>query len=147
MLAALVVWLICIAGNDLTRRKVPNTLVVGGAVLALLALGIDRQPLGVGWLEALGAATAGFLGLLAFYVFRLMGAADVKFAAALGLWVGLWPLAFVWTGASLLAGLHALVLVTWRRYAGFARSRRREIPYAAYMAAAAMGWIWQHHMS
>lgn len=128
-------------------RRVPNTLVLGGAVMALLVLAVDRQPLGVGWLEALGAAVAGFLALLVFYAFRLMGAADVKFAAALGLWVGFWPLVWVWVGASLLAGLHALALMTWRRRMGFTRTRKREIPYAAYMAAVTMGWIWQHQMA
>lgn len=86
--------------------------------------------------------------MLLFYALGLMGAADVKFAAALGLWIGPWPLLWVWVGASLLAGVHALALLVWRSRTGLPRTRKREIPYAAHMAMVTMGWLaWQHHMS
>lgn len=98
--------------------------------------------------QALVGASAGFVGLLFFYATGLMGAADVKFAAALGLWIGPWPLLWVWVGASLLAGVHALALLAWRLRTGLPRTRKREIPYAAHMAVVTMGWlVWQHHMS
>lgn len=99
-------------------------------------------------MQALGAAIGGFSLLLVFYALGLMGAADVKFAAVLGLWIGPWPLLWVWVGASLLAGVHALALLVWRSRTGLPRTRKREIPYAAHMAVVTMGWlVWQHHMS
>lgn len=126
----------------------PNFLVLLGAAFAVAAVALNRQPLGLTWQEAGFAALAGFATLLLFYLLGLMGAADVKFAAALGLWIGPWPLLWVWVGASLLAGLHALALLAWRHHTGLRRTRKREIPYAAHMAAVTMGWlVWQHHMS
>lgn len=81
-----------------------------------------------------------FVALLLFYATRLMGAGDVKFAGALGLWVGLQPLLPIWIGASLLAGVHAAVALL--RLRGAPREKfRRHIPYAAYMALATLGWM------
>lgn len=123
-------------------------MVLVGAALAGLSLALNAHPLGLKVEQALTASTAGFLALLAFYALGLMGAADVKFAAALGLWIGAWPLLWVWAGASVLAALHALVLIAWRRHTGLPRTRKREIPYAAHMAVMTMGWlIWRHQMS
>lgn len=104
--------------------------------------------MGVDWRAALIAAVTAFVALLVFYALGLMGAADVKFAAALGLWIGPWPLLWVWVGASVLAGLHAIALLIWRHRTGLPRTRKREIPYAAHMAAVTMGWlVWQHHVA
>lgn len=119
-----------------------------GAAVAILALAFGIQPLDISFLQALQAGLGAFSTLLVFYALGLMGAADVKFAAALGLWVGLWPLLWVWVGASLLAGLHALALLAWRRHTGLPRTRKREIPYAGHMAVVTMGWLlWQQQMS
>lgn len=140
MTAALLAWLACTAIYDLRYRRVPNWLALAGALLALAALGLGLQPLGVGWSGALMGFAAAFVFLLLFYATRLMGAGDVKFAGALGLWVGLQALLPIWIGASLLAGLHG-VLVWVRRHRKAPQGRRRHIPYAAYMAVATLGWM------
>ena len=108
-------------------------------------------------------ACAGFGFLLIFYVAGLMGAGDVKFAGALGLWVGLQPQLPIWIGASLLAGAHAVLWLALQRWPYFPRlievlsgvpspthnsadkpKRQRHIPVAAYLAIAALGWlIWR----
>lgn len=120
-------------------------MVVAGAVLAVLCLLFGVHPLAVGAVDAAIAFAAAFALLLPFYALKLMGAADVKFAAALGLWLGAWPLLSVWIGASILAGLHGLALLSWRRYTGASQSRKREIPYAAHMAVVTLGGLlWQH---
>lgn len=142
----LLLWLSCIAACDLRHRRVPNLLVLAGAVLALLVLALGRQPLGVDWSGALLAGSVAFAALLIFYGLGLMGAADVKFAAALGLWLGPWPMLWVWIGASLLAAGHALALMAWRRHTGLPRTRKREIPYAAHLAIVTMAWMFGSHL-
>lgn len=148
MIFVLLAWLACVAACDLGHRRVPNYLVTTGAAFAVLGLMFSWQPMGLTWRDAGVAGLGGFAVLLPFYLAGLMGAADVKFAVALGLWIGPWPLLWVWMGASLLAGVHALALLAWRQHTGLPRTRKREIPYAAHMAVTTMGWlIWRHHMS
>jgi prepilin peptidase CpaA len=142
---------------------VPNWLVLIGCVLAATALVTGAQPLGVRWPGALLGAAVGFGGLLVFYFFRLMGAGDVKFAGALGLWTGLHPLFPIWATASMLAALHGVLWLILQRWPWFpriaillsgkppdmeeqeggdaARKRARHIPYAAYLALATVGWM------
>ena len=67
-----------------------------------------------GWVAGWGDSLIGFAAaLLVFYpiwLLRLMGAADVKLMAVLGLALG-WKEQGWWLFAMVLAGLHALVLV------------------------------------
>ena len=144
MATLLGLWLLAAGVWDWLRRRVPNALVGAGAAVALLALAIQMHPMGAPWQQLLlaSAGAAGFL--LLFYALGLMGAADVKFAAALALWVGLEGVLWIWVGASLLAGLHSVALVVQRRGAVLARSRRREVPYVSYLAFSALVWCaWQ----
>lgn len=151
-------WLLLIAVYDFQQRRVPNWLVLAGASLALAALVMGAGPLGRNWTDALLGAGIGFGFLLLFYAFGLMGAGDVKFAGALGLWVGLWALLPVWVIGSLLAGLHAVLWLVLQRWPlsprlslvlfgpvasadGNSPIRARFIPYAAYLALAAAVWM------
>jgi len=152
-------WLLLAAVHDARQRRVPNWLVLGGAALAGGALAMNAQPFGVHWPDALTGAALGFGFLLVFHVAGLMGAGDVKFAGALGLWVGAAPLLPIWIGASLLAGLHAVLLVVLRRLPWFPRltlmlsgrpratddpglrQQTRPIPFAAYLAVVAAVWM------
>jgi len=167
LLALCLLWLIAIAVMDLRLRKVRNWMVVLGLGLGLVALAFDRQPFGVSAGNALAGMLAAFAALLPFYALRWMGAGDVKFAAVIGLWLGLsLHLLTVWIGASLLAGAHGALVLAWRRLqatptgqwlqahlprplasapqapALFAdRSAiQRSIPYAGYMALVAI-WL------
>ncbi|MNV59597.1 hypothetical protein D3C71_1520280 [compost metagenome] len=88
-----------------------------------------------------------------------MGAGDVKFAGALGLWVGLPALAPIWIVASLVAGIHSVLWLALRRWPVFPQlalmlsgplratesgtpvRRLRIIPYAAYLALVAAAWM------
>ena len=170
----LLLWLIAVAAMDLRSRKVRNWMVLTGLATGLLALFSGVQPF---WLEP----WQGFVGmliafgvLLPFYLIRWMGAGDVKFAAVMGLWLGLSPyLLVIWLGGSLLAGMHGIAVLAWRRLqlssyggwlqahlptplaanfappviatgggteAGSPRVIQRSIPYAGYMAIAAI-WV------
>lgn len=156
---AFLLWLLLVVVYDFRMRRVPNWLVVAGAGLAITALGLGAGPLGHDWRAALFGAGAGFGFLLLFYATGLMGAGDVKFASALGLWVGLPALAPIWIGASLIAGIHSVLWLALRRWPFFPRlalmlagpsraaepgtstRRIRVIPYAAYLALVAAAWM------
>ncbi|MGI4776994.1 MAG: A24 family peptidase [Janthinobacterium lividum] len=164
MTHAWLLWLVAVAVFDLRRRRVPNWLSLAGTLGAITALLFESQPFGIGWAGALGGATVGFGVLLMLYITGLVGAGDVKFAGALGLWVGSAPLMPIWVGASLLAGVHAafwMALQHWPassrcfsalsgerqvQFAGHAapagrRARQHHIPYAAYLAIATLAWL------
>lgn len=151
------IWLLPVIVYDFYQRRVPNWLVLAGAVLAFTTLSLGQQPLGVAWSDALAGAALGFGFLLLFYAAGLMGAGDVKFAGALGLWVGWQGLLPIWVAASLLAGMHSMLWLALQRWPLFPRltaalsgrnkasgaenSRNRVIPYAAYLAITAAIWI------
>jgi prepilin peptidase CpaA len=160
-------WLILIAVCDFRMRRVPNWLVFAGAAFALGALASGTGPLGHDWRTALLGAGAGFGFLLLFYATGLMGAGDVKFAGALGLWVGVAALAPIWIIASLMATAHSVLWLLLKRWPIFPRlallltgparasqpddaptRRLRIVPYAAYLALAAAVWmVWGRQSS
>jgi len=95
--------------HDVRARRIPNAVVFPGmlAALALHALvpagaGLFApQPGGLGLLSALGGLGFGLAILMPMYVFRLMGAGDVKLLAMVG--------AFMGAGQILLVGLATLM--------------------------------------
>jgi len=169
MRLACLLWLLFVVVYDLRQRRVPNWLVLSGAAVALAALGLGMQPFGLEWTTALTGAAVGFGCLLLIYAAGYMGAGDVKFAGALGLWVGLSALLPIWIGASLLAGLHSAAWLALQRWPLSPRlalmlqgpaspvsvssstavesdgsappKRRRIVPYAAYLAMATAVWM------
>ena len=162
--------------SDLLFRRVFNWLLilgVGFQALALATAGHDASVFAQQWSTASLGFFAGLALFLPFYVFRVMGAGDVKFFAVLGFWLGLPGLLPVWLGGSVLAGIHALAAYFLRssmagewmllqlapvqgavsrfpvlRRAGpwvaAARGGRRGIPYAAYLAVAALAAVLWH---
>jgi prepilin peptidase CpaA len=120
-------WILALIHSDLRDRRVPNALIVAGAaaqllwlLAALFAPGWAYPPRWSGWLMAL----LGFLAAVPFlplWTRRLMGAGDIKAIAVLGL----------------LLGLHALLYLAASRFVALG-GRLRQIPYAAYMGAAAL---------
>lgn len=167
MRLACLLWLLFVAVYDFRQRRVPNWLVLAGAAVALAALALGMQPFDLEWTAALTGAAVGFGCLLLIYAAGYMGAGDVKFAGALGLWVGLPALLPIWVGASLLAGLHSALWLALQRWpfsprlalmlhgpassgpsssavetdGGAAPKRRRIVPYAAYLAMATAVWM------
>ncbi|WP_395350202.1 prepilin peptidase [Variovorax sp. UC122_21] len=153
------IWLLFVAVYDFRQRRVPNWLVLAGAASALAALALGSNPFQSSWQSSLLGAATGFGCLLFVYAFGYMGAGDVKFAAVLGLWVGLAALLPIWIISSLLAAAHGLLWLLLRRWALYPRlaallfhqptsvdgtsskGRTKFIPYAAYLAFASVAWI------
>lgn len=132
-------WLIAIAVMDLRIRKVRNWMVLLGLGMGVIALIGNAQPFQVPTWKALLGMLAAFAALLPFYALRWMGAGDVKFAAVIGLWLGLSPaLLVIWIGGSLLAGAHGVLVLAsrWARTTPLASWLQARVPMR--MAAALM---------
>jgi prepilin peptidase CpaA len=100
---------------DLGSRRIPNSLTVGAAVVA-----VAMQALLHGWSGLLSAASGWAVGLVLFlplYAVGGMGAGDVKLLAAVGAWLG--PIGAAWTGlyGAVAGGAMALAVALARGYA------------------------------
>ncbi|WP_325344549.1 A24 family peptidase [Xylophilus sp.] len=156
-------FLAAVALGDGLQRRIPNRLLLGTVIVlaVLYATGAGRLPWGTGIVPGLLGAAMALAALLVFYATGLMGAGDVKFAAVLGLALGWRPLLTIWAAASVLAGLHALLIVATRNTAWWAwlapllagrrpapaapqqgqgarQPRLRPVPYGSYLAVAAL---------
>ena len=77
-----------IAGGDICKRKIPNAQIIALLATGMLLAALQVSPLKITVGDALLSGFATFMTLLPFYIFRLMGAGDVKLAAALGTCLG-----------------------------------------------------------
>ena len=102
-LAAAVVW-------DLHLRRIPNVLPLTLAAVGLVA-NLFLWPLGWALLTAVAGLLAGFIIWLLPYLLRMAGGADVKLAAAVGVWLG--PLGVLRASlyAALAGGLMAIFML------------------------------------
>jgi prepilin peptidase CpaA len=107
----LVVWAGVIAWYDIRQRRVPNPALVLVLIPSLLAVCIQRQGLlGQGVWSSVGGMVLVFAVTLPGYLLKRFGAGDVKFAALLGLLLGLARGFELLIMASLLMGAMAVVL-------------------------------------
>jgi prepilin peptidase CpaA len=132
--ATLVAWLTLAGACDLSRRQLPNGLMLAGLLGARLALLASTHPLAVGPLAAAAGAAGGLLLTLPAYRLGWLGGGDVKFLLVAGAWFG--PrLLWVWVLGSITLGLHALA--TAHATSGPALPSRR-LPYGSHMAVAGL---------
>lgn len=153
---------IAIAAYDIMYRRVPNSillLALGLHVLSLMTMG--KGFAGIDVVQSVIGGSIAFAIFLPLYLLRVMGAGDVKFFTLLGFLLGIKYLAITWLVASVMAGLHAAAWLAWRHgitadlpalgqmahkiadsrfYQRMMqrRSGRKGIPYAAYLACAAL---------
>ena len=151
----LVFFSIQIIYRDLRFRKIHNVVLVlyffSILVHKLVASLTAGVPAGLvpGW----GASVIGFVGALALFFpvwhWRYMGAADVKLMAVLGFALGWRAGGEVVLLGTVLAGLHALLLVmvpSLEKKYGFSlpgiRVKARSVPLGAWLSLATVGWVW-----
>lgn len=117
MTLVVLIWALLVALIDHRTRRIPNVLLLPALVVALLALLVTHVSLlGANWLSALGGMAVAMSPWLLGYALGHAGAGDAKFAAILGLMVGI-HISLVATLVALAAfGLLSLVWVRagWR---------------------------------
>ena len=89
-IAPLLLMLVLAVVTDVTKRKIPNVLIMAGLVVALI--GQLFLAGGQGWQAWLFGMLAGFAAFLPLYLLRGMAAGDVKLMATVGAFVG-WGMA------------------------------------------------------
>lgn len=138
-------WLCVAAVDDYINRKARNWINLIGLVMALYvaASGSQTHLLGVSLGESLFSSVVCFLIFILFYFFRLMGAGDVKFAAALGAWVG-WNIFLpIWALSCIFSVAHGFLVKSDMKYyfsplikLEVKRNGERFIPYVTYLSIA-----------
>lgn len=71
--------------HDLAERRIPNSLVLSGA---LAALALAMTPAGMGWASSVKGGAICFAIFLGLHLLRMVGAGDVKLVGAVGLFQG-----------------------------------------------------------
>lgn len=163
-MGSLVLGLLLLAASvsDVRSRRIPNwltaTLAVSGTVYAFATM---PPPEAV--VHVLGGVVVGLALWLPFWFLRLLGAGDVKLAAAAGAWLGAGGAVEAALLAALVGGLLAAVSLvrayggrgavtrfsTWvlasrltRALAPEATPQERRIPYGVALAAGAAIAVW-----
>ncbi len=94
--------LLCALATDMYKQTIPNRLTLSFFCTAVLYHLAAHSFAGV--TAALAGAAAGFGPLLLIYLCKGIGAGDVKLFAAIGAWVGVWPVLNLTFYAILYAG-------------------------------------------
>lgn len=148
---AFLAWAILVAASDIRFRHISNALVLAGLAGGFAGAFFNGNPFGVSPGQATVGMMVGLAGFFPFFLLRVMGAADVKIFAVLGVWCGARGLVWLWIAASLVAGIHAVALLLlsrtplgqlWRHgEPALELGKYRATPYAACLAAPAAAWV------
>jgi prepilin peptidase CpaA len=118
--------------TDLSRRQIPNLLIVYMLGFGVVLQAAFSGPSGL--FDALAGLVVGLIVLLPFYALGGMGAGDVKLLAAAGTFLG--PAGALVAGVcTLVAGaVLALGVLAWQAIAQLVRNRSRHAHVAAITA-------------
>lgn len=141
------IWILISAVCDAIYRKCYNWIVIFGISMAFIAVLLMPKslPIKINFQDSLIGMFVGSFVFLFFYALKMMGAGDVKFAAALGAWVGWKFLLPVWALSCGFAVLHGLVVRSNLKYLfsetmnwedGRQEKGKRFIPYVTYLSIA-----------
>jgi prepilin peptidase CpaA len=96
--------------QDVLHRRIPNTLILAGA---MTGLGLSLAPMGIGLGSSSIGGMVGLLGFGLFYIYRLLGAGDVKLVSAVGFFTGYPSILMVSVSILLAGGLLSIVWGAW----------------------------------
>jgi prepilin peptidase CpaA len=103
--------LLLAAGTDIRSGRIPNWLVLGGTLYALAYNALfPLYPRDIGILVSLGGWVVGLIALLPAYLFRVLGAGDVKLMAMVGAFIGTWAAVEAVLASLIAGGLLALAI-------------------------------------
>jgi prepilin peptidase CpaA len=99
---------------DVRTSRIPNWLVLGGALYGLVYNAVSPMyARDIGVLFALGGMAVGLAALLPAYVFRVMGAGDVKLMAMVGAFLGASATVGAVLATLVAGGVLAIALTVW----------------------------------
>ena len=147
MSIVLLLWLCIAAVNDAIQRKCFNWVVLVGLGLGLISILFNPKghPVGITAFDSFAGIFLGFFVFLIFYQLKMMGAGDVKFAAALGAWVGWQLLLPIWAVSCVFSITHGFVATRIANYRVTAaegvdlssiEKKKKFIPYVTYLSLA-----------
>lgn len=120
---------------DIRTHRIPDRLVLAGALAGLLFLLFDAQRGLVNGL--IGGITSGLSMLLVHKITRDgLGLGDVKLLGCTGIYLGLEGILSAMATAVVLSGLYSLILICISR-----DNKKREIPFAPFILVGALGAI------
>lgn len=99
--------------NDLSSRRIPNRLLLGGFAGALVLHAVSPDP-GSALQACFGGAVIGLLIFLPFYMLRGMAAGDVKMMATVGAFTGPAEALHIAILAWCAGGVMALAIIVFR---------------------------------
>lgn len=117
-LLPLLLLLVVITKHDVSRRRIPNRLVLIGILVGLFFNGLlpggmgfnSSTTGGVGWLGGLQGAVVGMAVLLPIYWIKALGAGDVKLMGMIGAFLGTTDVLGVVLATFIVGGAMALVV-------------------------------------
>ena len=87
--AVLIALLVIAAVIDYRSYRIPNWLTLGGVLFALIYRTLQDRTIASGLIDSFGGMLIGFGLMLPLYLFKAMGAGDVKLMAMVGAFLGI----------------------------------------------------------
>ena len=124
---------------DVRNHRIPNWLVLLGAVTCIAGQMIQPALLDFGIAGALKGIAVGFALLLPLYILRATGAGDVKLMAMVGAYLGPWGVASAALLSFIAGGVLALAVVLAKGALGQLFANLRNMLYGTLLTAMTTG--------
>jgi prepilin peptidase CpaA len=138
-LVLVVAFVVAAAVFDVRAHRIPNWLVLLGAITCIAGQMIQPALLDFGIAGALKGIAVGFALLLPLYLLRATGAGDVKLMAMVGAYLGPWGVASAALLSFIAGGVLALAVVLARGALGQLFANLRNMLYGTLLTAMTTG--------
>jgi len=96
------------AVTDYRSFRIPNWLTLGGILFALVYRTVYARTLASGFSDSFGGLLVGFGMMVPLYVFKVMGAGDVKLMAMVGAFIGVHDTPYAVLSTFIVGGIAAI---------------------------------------